>query len=126
MHFTDGMEAMATTIPNGATAASAASLVRAFIRELLISQDPEGYNSLCRAIAEAPVPEYARVKVPLLILAGDEDKSAPLDGCKKICETYGSENGRKEVKVLSGVGHWHVLEDPGRVGELLGEFLGGL
>lgn len=115
---------MATTIPTAATGSKCSSLVHAFIRQLLISTNPAGYNSLCRTIAEAPVPEYANIKVPVLVLAGEEDKSAPLAGCTAIKDAYGSE--KKELKVLSGVGHWHVLEAPDEVGKSIAEFLSAL
>lgn len=120
------MEAMATIIPNGATASTASPLSRAFIRELLIGQNPEGYISLCRAIAEAPVPDYGKIDVPLLILAGEEDKSAPLEGCKKICEGYATSSAKKEVQVLCGVGHWHVAEKPEEVGKRIEKFMQSL
>ncbi|KAL1954322.1 hypothetical protein VTO42DRAFT_1396 [Malbranchea cinnamomea] len=121
-----GMEAMATTIPAGATGSNCAPLVRAFIRQLLIGQDPEGYVSLCRAIAEAPVPDYAKIKLPLLLLAGEEDKSAPLEGSKSIYNAYGTVPEKKDLQVLSGVGHWHVLEAPDEVGKRIARFLDSL
>ena len=120
------MEPMATTIPTGATASTATPLSRAFIRELLIGQNPEGYISLCHAIAEAPVPEYSNIDVPLLILAGQEDKAAPLEGCKEICEGYATTSAKKKVEVLSGVGHWHVVEKPEEVGTRIERFLQAL
>lgn len=117
----EGMEAMATTIPQSATGARCIPLVHAFIRQLLISTNPDGYNSLCRTIAEAPVPDYASIKIPVLLLAGEEDKSAPLSGCEKILEGYNSQT--KKLKVLSGVGHWHVLEAPEEVQNTIAGFL---
>ncbi|KJF60186.1 alpha/beta hydrolase [Coccidioides immitis RS] len=119
-----GMEAMATTIPQAATGTRCSALVRAFIRQLLIGTNPDGYNSLCRTIAEAPVPDYASIKIPVLLLAGEEDKSAPLSGCEKILEGYKSEI--KTLNVLSGVGHWHVLEAPEEVQKVVGAFLSEL
>ncbi|EEP76376.1 predicted protein [Uncinocarpus reesii 1704] len=116
-----GMEAMATTIPQGATGARCSTLVHAFIRQLLISTDTNGYISLCRTIAEAPAPDYASIKIPVLLLAGEEDKSAPLSGCEKILEGYQSQV--KKMKVLTGVGHWHVLEAPDEVQQAISGFL---
>ncbi|KAJ9648953.1 Chk1 protein kinase [Coniosporium tulheliwenetii] len=93
----EGMEAMANTIPYAAVGKAASPLVKAFIRELLLAQDAAGYISNCRVIAGARPPAFGDVKVPVLVLAGEEDKSAPLDGCKKMLEELGSEVRRLEV-----------------------------
>jgi pimeloyl-ACP methyl ester carboxylesterase len=76
-----GMDAMATTIPTEATGPASTPLAKAIIREMLLGQSVEGYVLNCRAIEEAVPPKYAHVKVPVLIIAGEEDKSAPVKGC---------------------------------------------
>jgi len=119
-----GMEPLALSIPTAATGGRATPLVHAFIRALLLASDPEGYISLCRAIAEAGVPDYGAIRVPLLVIAGEEDRSAPVEGSTGIMERYGSE--RKEQRVLHGVGHWHVLEAHEEVARLVGEFVEGV
>ena len=73
----DGMEAMANTIPNAATGPKTSPLAKAFIREQLLSQSPQGYIANCRAIQHATPPDYASVKCAMLIIAGSVDKSAP-------------------------------------------------
>lgn len=80
----EGMEAMADTIPGAATGSRSTPLQQSFIRTLLLSQQPAGYVSLCKVIADASSPEYTKVTCPLLIVAGEEDKSAPLQGCRSI------------------------------------------
>jgi pimeloyl-ACP methyl ester carboxylesterase len=120
----EGMEPLAMSIPASATGTKASPVVHAFIRSLLLASQPDGYISLCRAIAEARVPDYKVIEAPLLIIAGEEDKSAPVEGSTRILEAYGS--GRKEQKVLPGVGHWHVLEAHEDVGRLVGEFVASL
>jgi pimeloyl-ACP methyl ester carboxylesterase len=47
-----GMEAMADTIPGAATGSRATALHRAFVREMLMAQEVEGYVANCRAIGE--------------------------------------------------------------------------
>ncbi|KAI1997636.1 hypothetical protein LOZ53_000454 [Ophidiomyces ophidiicola] len=116
-----GMEAMADSIPQSATGSQCSPLVHAFIRQLLITNGPEGYISLCHTIAEAPVPNYASINVPTLLLAGEEDKSAPLSGCEKILAGYGSKI--KKLNVLSGIGHWLVLEAPDQIQSAIESFL---
>lgn len=105
----EGMEAMANTIPSSAVSSTASPLVKSFIRELLLAQDPAGYISNCRIIAGAKVPRYEDVKCPVLLIAGDEDRSAPLEGCRGIFEQLTGSEGKIMV-VLERCGHWHCLE----------------
>ncbi|KAG9672555.1 putative alpha/beta hydrolase, partial [Aureobasidium melanogenum] len=118
-----GMEAMADTVPYAAVGSKANSLHHAFIRELLLGMEPAGYISLCRVIANAhkSPPKYGKVSCPTLIIAGEEDKSAPVAGCEKIIEALGS--SQKDIVVMSKCGHWHCIEDPTEVGRLSIEFL---
>lgn len=99
---------MANTIPNAAVGKKASLLAKAFIRELLLGQDPAGYCSNCRVIINAKPPKYQDISIPVLILAGDEDKSAPLEGCQKMFEEMGTKE--KRLEIMSGIGHWHCLE----------------
>ena len=111
----EGMDAMANTVPNAALAQNASPLARAFVRELLLSQDPAGYISNCRVIINAEPPDYAKINIPILILAGEEDKSAPLEGCKKMFEEMGT--SEKKLEIMKGVGHWHCIEAFAEVGK---------
>ncbi|KAF2195289.1 alpha/beta-hydrolase [Zopfia rhizophila CBS 207.26] len=111
----EGMEPMANTVPNAAPAKGASPLVRAFIRELLLSQDPAGYCSNCRVIVNAKRPDYTKIAIPVLILAGEEDQSAPLEGCQKMFEEIGT--GEKKLEIMKGVGHWHCVEAFEEVGK---------
>ncbi|OJD32680.1 alpha beta [Diplodia corticola] len=115
-----GMEPLADAIPAAATAAGAPPLARAMVRELLLAQDPRGYVSNCRVIAAAARPAYEDVRVPVLLVAGAEDKSAPLDSCRKQFEELGT--SEKSLEVLPGVGHWHCVEAPDAVGAKIVDF----
>lgn len=44
--------------------------------------------SLAQAIADAPVPEYNKIKVPLLCVAGQEDQVAQLEDLALIGDEY--------------------------------------
>lgn len=114
---------MANTIPTAATGSKPGSLVAGFIRELLLGQDKYGYLSNCRLIANATRPRYEIVECPVLLLAGEEDKSAPLDSSKKMFEEFGTAGSNKRLEVLSGVGHWHCIEAPVAVADKIVEFL---
>lgn len=117
----EGMGPMAETIPFGAPGQGASPLVRAFIRELLLAQSAPGYLSHCRVICNATRPEYENIRVPLLVVAGEEDKSADLGMCKKMVEEAGAQE--KSIQVLKGIGHWHCLEAPDMVSETVLHFL---
>ena len=116
----DGMEPIADTVPTAATSTQASALTRGFIRELILGSDPKAYASHCQAIVDAQEPDFAAVQVPVCILAGDEDKSAPLDGCKYILEHVGT--SKKELKILDACGHWHCVEHPDRIAQELETF----
>lgn len=115
---------MANTVPNAATGSQASALAKAFIRELLLGQNPKGYAALCQAIANAPAIDYSRITVPFLLIAGEEDKSASMEGCKYIFDKVSSE--RKKMEVLPKVGHWHCVEAPELVGKMIAGFVGTL
>lgn len=115
---------MANTIPSAAVGSRSTPLQKAFIRELLLGQDPNGYAALCRGIATAQPPEYAALRAPFLLIAGAEDKSASMEGCKHIFEHVSSQN--KSLEVLEDVGHWHCIEACDEVGGLIARFAGDI
>jgi pimeloyl-ACP methyl ester carboxylesterase len=65
-----GMQPMADSIPQAAVGKNASPLAKAFIRELLLAQDPAGYCSNCRVIVTAKPPNYSKISIPVLVLAG--------------------------------------------------------
>lgn len=113
-----GIETMANTIPGAATGPDTTQLQKSFIREMIMSQDPEGYCANCRAIETAKPPDYASVKCPIYIIAGEVDKSAPVSGCQFIHDSLTNAAERK-IDVLPGIGHWYCVEDPDTVGKLI-------
>lgn len=118
------MEPLANTIPQSATNKKSTALQRALIRELLLNQDPASYASHCNVICKMREPDLASIKMPVLILAGEEDMSAPLEGCKHLHESLGS--SQKDLKVMPGVGHWHCIEAGDRVAEEIAAFCASL
>lgn len=118
----DGLEALANTIPTAATGSKASALQQAFIRSLILGTSPEGYISLCNVIAKASKPEYSNITVPLLILVGSEDKTAPLSGAEAILNAYGTSKDEKKIEILDGICHWHCVEAPEAVGQRVLDF----
>ncbi|MGO4187807.1 alpha/beta fold hydrolase [Pseudarthrobacter sp. TAF60_1] len=119
-----GMAAVADTVANAATAEKAAignPLVRPFVRELLLGQDPEAYAQACEALAAATNPDLSRVQSKVLLLTGSEDKvSTPAAN-----EAIAGELGQAELLVAPGTGHWTVPEAPDFVTAAVLDFLTG-
>ncbi|KAI9725120.1 MAG: hypothetical protein M1828_003462 [Chrysothrix sp. TS-e1954] len=124
-----GMQTMADSIPYAALGSKAGHLPRAMVRELLLNQSVEGYVANCKVIAgawrgregveggERPVPEYEAVRAPVLVIAGEEDGSAPVGGCVRMLREMGmlEEGVGKRLVVLQGRGHWQCVECPEEV-----------
>lgn len=90
MCATDGLEGIVNSvdIPTRATGSKATKTAEAFVRSLIQSSNPEAYMTLAQAIADAPVPEYNKIKVPLLCVAGQEDQVAQLEDLALIGDEY--------------------------------------
>jgi pimeloyl-ACP methyl ester carboxylesterase len=80
--------------------------VAAFVRELVMRQDPEGYARNCEALAAATDPGPIPSALPLLLVTGDEDKVGPPAASRELAEVHGAAT----VEILPGVGHWTALE----------------
>jgi 3-oxoadipate enol-lactonase len=93
--------------------------VAAFVRELVMRQDPEGYARNCEALAGATDPGPIASGLPLLLVTGDDDKVGPPDASREIAHAHGSAT----VEILPCVGHWTALEAAGPVTDLLLKFL---
>ncbi|KAL7968461.1 Alpha/Beta hydrolase protein [Trichoderma sp. SZMC 28014] len=120
----NGMDGLADIIPKAATASTATALSRAFIRTLLLAQSPEGYIANCRAIINASVPAYDKIKSPLLLVAGAEDMVCPIELSQKIHDSWGSTD--KRLQVLEKTGHWYCVESPDQVGDTIVQFANGI
>ncbi|PYH88645.1 5-carboxymethyl-2-hydroxymuconate isomerase [Aspergillus ellipticus CBS 707.79] len=94
-------------------------LAYAAVRSSLLAQIPEGYAKGCMALAGAQELEIERLHLPCLVIAGDEDRVAPVDAAKAIHRRI--PNSRMEI--LPATGHWHVLESPNAVAGIVGREL---
>lgn len=93
--------------------------VAAFVRELVMRQDPEGYARNCEALASATDPGPVDPSLPLLLVTGDEDKVGPPEASREIAEAHGN----AAVEIVPGIGHWTALEAAGPVTDHLLKFL---
>jgi pimeloyl-ACP methyl ester carboxylesterase len=92
--------------------------VAAFVRELVMRQDPEGYARNCEALAEAGDPGPVAPSLPLLLITGDEDKVGPPEASTELAQAHGS----AMVEIIPGIGHWTALEAAGSTTDHLVKF----
>jgi pimeloyl-ACP methyl ester carboxylesterase len=93
--------------------------VAAFVRELIMRQDAEGYARNCEALAAATDPGPIASGLPLLLVTGTDDKVGP----PAVTEALAAAHGDATVDILPGVGHWTALEAARETTELLLKFL---
>jgi pimeloyl-ACP methyl ester carboxylesterase len=93
--------------------------VAAFVRELVMRQDPEGYARNCEALGAATDPGPVATTLPLLLITGDDDKVGPPEASQELADAHGN----AAVEILPGVGHWTALEAAGPVTDHLLKFL---
>jgi len=109
----EGIEGIRDSTIDNNVAPSSSDLVRTFVRQIISSQDPEGYAATCEAVAAKSHvdPDYAAIKCPTLLIAGDQDKISPLSRSQELKELIGG--GKDQIPRIEIVhsGHQQVLED---------------
>ncbi|MEU1185368.1 alpha/beta hydrolase [Streptomyces sp. NPDC005820] len=93
--------------------------VAAFVRELVMRQDPEGYARNCEALAAATAPGPIDPALPLLLVTGEQDRVGPPEASAELAAAHGNAT----LAILSGVGHWTALEAARPTTEHLLKFL---
>jgi 3-oxoadipate enol-lactonase len=110
----DGMRAVAAAIAAAGTSADTKvnhPTAVAFALESLMAQNPEGYARNCEALADAKAADLAGIQCPVLLLTGDEDRTAPVATARALASALQD----AEVQILSGCGHWAPVERPKQV-----------
>ncbi|MEQ8652600.1 MAG: alpha/beta hydrolase [Kiloniellales bacterium] len=93
--------------------------VAAFVRELVMRQDPDGYAATCEAIAQTDPADLAGVSCPALVVNGDEDNTSPPAAGLAVAEALED----AVLEILGRCGHWTPLERPQEVATLMVNFL---
>jgi 3-oxoadipate enol-lactonase len=93
--------------------------VAAFVRELIMRQDAEGYARHCEALATAHAADVAAIKSPTLLITGDEDNTSPAPASAQLSNKFVD----SELIILHRTGHWTTLERPSEVNQALVNFL---
>ena len=120
----EGMAPIADAIVEGATSADTKAnhpVVAAFVRELVMRQPPEGYAQSCEALAGASPADIERIRVPTLLVTGDEDRVAPASEVRAMQARIGG----SRLSVFNRCGHWTTLERAAECNAGLREFYSG-
>jgi 3-oxoadipate enol-lactonase len=118
----EGTAAVASAIVTRALSAATRSRhpeIAAFVRELVMRQDPEGYARNNEALATATDPGPIPGDLPLLLVSGGDDVLSPPSTARRIADAHGG----AEVQVIDDVGHTIPLEAARRTTELLSTFI---
>ena len=117
----DGMAPIADTLVQAAISAETRAhypAAAAFVREILMRQDAEGYARTCEALAAAASANLAGIRCPTMLVTGDEDGVSPPPAVKAL----GAGIANSRVIVLTGCGHWTPIEKPAQVNAALLNF----
>jgi len=105
----EGMRGIADAIVAGGTADDTKinqPAAIAFVRESVMAQPPEGYARNCEALAAAVSADLSHISCPVLLITGDQDRTAPPDTARAMMSAI----KRAELRVLDGCGHWATIE----------------
>ncbi|CAG86409.2 DEHA2C14850p [Debaryomyces hansenii CBS767] len=117
---------IANSVSENAVGSNCTDLKRAFIRELVFGQNTDGYIANCGIISKAGLQSdaflelYKKNEKRTLLILGEEDKTAPWDGCASVIN---DNLQNSQVYQLKGVGHWHAIEDDEKVLEAIESFI---
>jgi 3-oxoadipate enol-lactonase len=93
------------------------------MREMIASTPPEGYAACCDAIADWSFEnELGSIRAPTLVIAGSADEATPAPHAHAI----GARIRGARVVIVDDAAHVPIIEQPGRIGDLLLEHLGSL
>ena len=96
--------------------------VRREVVETMSRIDPASYRIGAEAVWLADQCDRAsEIRVPTLILVGDEDKVTPVQLSTGLAGIIGG----AEMQVIAGAGHLTNLETPGAFNRLVEEFIAG-
>jgi 3-oxoadipate enol-lactonase len=91
-------------------------------REAFLRTDPEVFRAACGALAELDLrPELGKVKVPVLVLVGEQDEATPPPMSQELAALL--PNAR--LAVIPGCAHVPQLQSPETFLAAIGDFLSG-
>jgi 3-oxoadipate enol-lactonase len=115
----DGMAGIADQIIAHTLAPHADAVTKAFVRESILRQVPEGYARNCEALAGARAYDMRKIMVPTLLVTGDCDPVAPVSMAQSLADGI---NGAA-LTVLDRCGHWVTVEAADQAARALADHL---
>lgn len=119
-----GMDVVADQVSRAGLAAGATDTdpaAVAFVRESHMRQDAEGFARSCEALADARRADAAALRMPVLVVTGEEDGVGP----PTVAYQLAGEVPKGRAVVLPRCGHWTPIEKPAECRRLVSEFIGG-
>jgi pimeloyl-ACP methyl ester carboxylesterase len=112
-----------STILNN-VAPSSSDLARTVVRQMICSQNAEGYAATCEAVcAKIHVdPDYAAIKCPAVLIAGDQDNISLISRSEELKSLL--RGGEEVVLRVVHSGHQQILEDTDGVVKAMKSVLG--
>ena len=107
----EGMQAIADAIVAAATSGETRQqrgTAVAMVRESLMRQQADGYARNCEALADAQPAAVENIRVPTLLVTGDEDAVAPPSAVRAMADRIAG----SKVVVYPRCGHWTTFERP--------------
>ncbi len=116
----DGMEAVVEAVmARWVTAPFMGAPAAVGLRAMLLRTAPEGYAAAAEAIGAADLTaETGALRVPALVLVGDQDQSTPLASAEALRAALGG-----SLTVLLGAAHIPTVEVPDQVSDAIRSFL---
>ncbi|WP_077033439.1 alpha/beta fold hydrolase [Pelomonas sp. KK5] len=105
------MQEIADAIVKGATSKETKAeqpAVVALVRESVMRQSSEGYAQSCEALAAAQSALIESIRIPVLLVTGDQDGVAPVANVTLMKERIDG----SRMALLDGCGHWTTFEKP--------------
>jgi 3-oxoadipate enol-lactonase len=119
---TEGLEAIASATAQAGLSAETRACrpeIAAFVREMVMRQDPRLYALTCECIVKTVSAEIETLRCPTLVMTGDEDSTSPPRVAKKIANRVTA----SQFHILPRCGHWAPVERVRQVTDLLVNFL---
>jgi 3-oxoadipate enol-lactonase len=89
-------------------------------REAFLNTDVEVFRAACEALATLDLrPELAKVKVPVLVMVGDQDEATPPPMSRELAAGLPD----AQLTIIPGCAHVPQLQAPKAFLELIGDFL---
>lgn len=121
---TSGLSSIVSAVASAATSSQTkfnSPLSLALIRALVLSTPIKGYAAACRALAAGSNPDFGKVEAETLIVGGSEDYLSNPGLIGTLVEGEGAMKKASKVELM-GCGHWHAVEQPKAITELLEKF----